>query len=186
MESNPLGLYSGFTGENLLPSPKPLPPLEVLNEWFTLDETRGVLYYAKKPARRIRTGSEAGWKQNHNGLLRVSVVVPGHGRYLRSRVIWKMVKGTEPPRIVDHKDRNPLNDAPENLRDGTNGLNQRNKAVRAASGLAGAFTYPKRNGRWTSTIQVNGKTVYLGIFKTAEEANSAYLAARAVLDAQTS
>ena len=96
-----------------------------------------------------------------------------------------MVNGTEPPRIVDHKDRNPLNDAPENLRDGTNGLNQRNKAVTAISGLAGAFPSSNRDGRWQSTIQVNGKTVYLGIFKTAEEANSAYLAARAVLDAQT-
>ena len=169
----------------ILPLPKKLPPLEVLEEWFELDEAQGVLFYRKKPAKRIRLGSEAGWKQNHNGLLRVSVVVPGHGRYLRARVIWKMVNGTEPPRIVDHKDRNPLNDAPGNLRDGTNGLNQRNKAVTAISGLVGAFPSPNRDGRWQSTIQVNGKTVYLGIFKTAEEANSAYLAARAVLDAQT-
>ena len=161
-----------------------MPPLTVLEEWFDLDQDTGVLYYKKKPAKRIRAGAEAGWKQNHNGLLRVSVVVPEHGRYLRSRVVWKMAHGTEPPSVVDHEDRNPLNDCPSNLRDGTNGVNGRNKAVAASSGLMGAFPSPNRDGRWQSTIQVNGKTVYLGIFKTAEEANAAYTAARTALETQ--
>lgn len=158
----------------------------MLDEWFTLDETTGALYYNKKPAKRIRAGAEAGWKQNHNGLLRVSVTVPGHGRFLRSRLVWKIFHRAEPPAVVDHIDRNPLNDAPVNLRDGTSGLNQRNRRVASASGLMGAFPSPNRDGRWQSTIQAGGKTVYLGTFATAEEANAAYLAARAVLDAQNS
>ena len=156
---------------------KPLPPVEKIEEWFTLDSDTGVLYWAKKPARQIVVGKRAGWTQNHNGLLRVSVNVPGCGRFLRSRLVWKLHHRKEPPEVVDHEDRNSMNDRPENLRDGTNGRNNRNRAVSSRSGLMGAFPSPNKDGRWQSTIQVSGKTVYLGVFDTAEEANGAYLEA---------
>ena len=157
---------------------KRLPSLEVLNEWFDLDTATGVLSWKKKPQSRIKVGQQAGWTQNHNGLLRVSVTVPKHGRFLRARVVWKMHYQQEPPKVVDHRDRNSMNDAPSNLLDGTNGWNNRNRAVSSASGLAGAFPSSNKDGRWQSTIQIDGKTVYLGTFETALEANAAYLKAR--------
>ena len=154
---------------------KPLPPLDVLDEWFALDVESGVVTWKKKSNPRMQVGKAAGWTQNHNGLLRVSIQVPGFGRFLRSRVVWKMHHRTEPPDVVDHKDRNSINDAPLNLRDGTNGLNNRNRQVSSRSGLMGAFPSSNNDGRWQSTIQKDGKTVYIGTFATALEANAAYL-----------
>ena len=159
---------------------KELPPVEVLTEWFDLDATTGVVTWKKKSNARMRVGNAAGWTQNHNGLLRVSIQVPGFGRFLRSRVVWKMYHNSEPPAVVDHRDRNSMNDAPANLRDGGAGLNNRNRKVAARSGLMGAFPSPNKDGRWQSTIQVEGKTVYLGTFATALEANAAYLEARKI------
>jgi hypothetical protein len=166
-----------------MPKAKQLPPLEILEQWFSLEKETGKLHWIKKPAKKIRVGDEAGWRQNHNGLIRVSITVPGEGRFLRARVVWKMFYGSEPPAVVDHVDRNPLNDSPENLRDGTNGVNQRNKPVTSSTGLVGAF---KCGNKWQSTIQREGRTVYLGVFETPEEANAAYMAAKVLLTGEKS
>jgi hypothetical protein len=154
---------------------KPLPPLDVLNEWFALDSSTGVLTWKKRSNSRVQVGKAAGWTQNHNGLLRVSIQVPNYGRFLRARLVWKMHHKTEPPDVVDHMDRNSINDAVVNLRDGTNGLNNRNRKVSSRSGLMGAFPSSNNDGRWQSTIQKDGKTVYIGTYGTALEANAAYL-----------
>lgn len=171
--------YIGFqTCRRAKMKPKPLPPVTALTEWFDIDADTGVMTWKKRSNSRVKVGGVAGWTQNHNGLLRVSIQVPGYGRFLRARLVWKMLRGEEPPAVVDHIDRNSMNDAPVNLRDGTQGLNNRNRAVSARSGLMGAFPSSNKNGRWQSTIQVDGKTVYLGEFATALEANAAYLAAK--------
>lgn len=157
---------------------KPLPPVEALNEWFILDLSEGKLYWRKKPARQVPKFAEAGWKQLH-GLQhpRWSVSVPAYGRYLRSRVVWKMVTQTDPGTAVDHANGNSLDDRFVNLVDGGKTWNNRNRRCTATSGLMGA--YPCNGGRqWMSTIQENGRTKYLGTWATPEEASAAYFAAR--------
>ena len=44
--------------------------------------------------------------------------------------------------------------------------------------------YPTRCGTFLSTIRVGGRTKYLGTFRTPEEANQAFLKARAQRDRQ--
>ena len=155
-----------------------MPPVEALEEWFVLDRNEGKLYWRKKPARRVPRLAEAGWKQMHGpDHPRWSVTVPGYGRFLRSRLVWKMVTGSDPGAAIDHADGNSLNDRFENLIDGGmswNGRNRRN--VRAKSGHVGAF--PTSYGRWMSTIQIHGRTKYIGVYDTPEEASAAYLAVR--------
>lgn len=161
---------------------KPMPPLEVLEEWFTFDRTQGKLYWRKKPARQIVKNTEAGWVQKHGSShLRWSVNVPEYGRFLRSRVVWKLVTGSDPHSAVDHANGNSMDDRFENLIDGGKSWNNRNRQVSAQSGLPGA--YPTKNKkRWMATIQKKGKTVYLGTWDTAEEASQAYLHARSVFE----
>ena len=66
-----------------------------------------------------------------------------------------------------------------NLREATghSELSERGRSVSDnASGHAGVF----RNGRrWCAQIRANGERKHLGCFASAEEAGSAYLAARA-------
>ena len=74
--------------------------------------------------------------------------------------------------VVDHIDNNPLNSALKNLQLITQRENI-SKSKRSKCGLRGA--YLNENGRWFSTIYVNGKNIRFGTFDTPEEAHEAYM-----------
>lgn len=73
--------------------------------------------------------------------------------------------------IIDHIDRNPLNNTRENLRVTTFQTNVRNRGVQRnnTSGVAGV-SYAKDRNKWTSQIKVNRKVIVLGHFEEKEEA----------------
>lgn len=77
--------------------------------------------------------------------------------------------------ITDHIDRNPLNNCRANLRLATPAQNNMNTGKRRhnTSGFKGAY-YVKSCGKWVSLIGVNGKSRYLGIYLTPQEAHEAY------------
>lgn len=74
---------------------------------------------------------------------------------------------------IDHIDRNPLNNRKSNLRICTNKENSRNSGMRKnnTSGYKGVW---KNWKRWEAGIKVNGAKIYLGLFKTKQEAAIAY------------
>lgn len=78
--------------------------------------------------------------------------------------------------MVDHIDGNPLNNCRSNLRVCTHTENTRNQKKRRnlKYGFKGVFKSRKRFG---AMIHVEGKPIYLGQYKTVEEAHSAYCAA---------
>lgn len=71
--------------------------------------------------------------------------------------------------IVDHKDRNPLNNKKSNLRVCTMKENQYNIGIRSnnKSGYTGVF---KRGNRWVADIGVCGKLIHLGRYDNFEDA----------------
>lgn len=77
--------------------------------------------------------------------------------------------------LVDHKDRNPLNNQKENLRKCTYIQNSQNRAVRvdSESGIKGA-TYDPRTKKYMVRIKVNKEFIWLGRHDTLEEAAKAY------------
>ena len=78
--------------------------------------------------------------------------------------------------LVDHIDGNGLNNQRSNLRAATNSQNLRNSGPRGGSSqFKGVFRY--RNGRWQSSIMVDGKSTHLGYFVEEVEAALAYDAA---------
>jgi len=89
---------------------------------------------------------------------------------LMHRVIMNAPEGM----LVDHKDRNTLNNQVHNLRICTNSQNASNSGKQSdnTSGYKGV-TKPKWGG-WRAAIKVNGKTIYLKKWKTKEEAARAY------------
>jgi len=77
--------------------------------------------------------------------------------------------------VVDHIDRNPLNNSKSNLRKCTKGQNNRNVAKRKTntSGYKGVIWYKKYN-KWSAQIKVNGKHHSLGYFDDPAKAYEAY------------
>ncbi len=75
--------------------------------------------------------------------------------------------------LVDHKDRNGLNNTRSNLRICTKGQNQHNQGKRRdnTSGFKGVC---RHRTRWEAKIVLNGIKKHLGTFDTPEEAAKAY------------
>lgn len=137
-----------------------------VKELMTLDESTGVLYWRKM------------W-MGRNPSLVAGTFVPKDNRwrlfidnkgYYRARVVFLYVHGWM-PKYIDHRDRNPTNDNPDNLRPATHSQNNVNTKGRPKKmGLPkGVFlqTLSKKNP-FCARIQVNGVKIYLGCFPTVE------------------
>jgi hypothetical protein len=88
------------------------------------------------------------------------------------RVIVKAPKG----KVVDHRDRDGLNNTKENLRFVTRAENSRNcrKTNRPTSSKYRGVSWYNRRKRWRVQIRYNGMRKHLGFFKNEEDAARAY------------
>lgn len=79
--------------------------------------------------------------------------------------------------FVDHADGNGLNNCRSNLRLCDNQLNQFNRSKNSirkySESYKGVYWRPKKQ-KWVSSIRLNGTYIYIGIFRTPEEAALAY------------
>jgi hypothetical protein len=75
--------------------------------------------------------------------------------------------------LIDHIDRNKLNNNIENLRPATTQQNAFNTAAKGCS-------YHKKSGKWQASIRINGKLIYLGLYDTEEEGHAKYLEAKEI------
>lgn len=93
--------------------------------------------------------------------------------YYAARVIYYMVYKEDPGDIqVDHEDRNPYNNNPENLRlDLDKDIQQANQSLRRnnQSGISGV-TFHKRIKKWQAYLTVKGEHMHLGYFLCKIEA----------------
>jgi len=97
--------------------------------------------------------------------------------YVKSaKGIWvhRLIVGLPQDKDVDHINHNTLDNRKQNLRVCTHQENLMNSKTQKnnTSGHKGVFFLKKQN-RYRAKISVNGKSVYLGTFKTFEEAVSA-------------
>jgi hypothetical protein len=94
----------------------------------------------------------------------------GRPAVLMHRVIMDAPRGM----LVDHRDRNGLNNCRSNLRLCTQSENHRNKMTfKGSSKYKGVFLR-KRDGTWCAQIAIDRHITHLGTFKTESEAAIAY------------
>ena len=95
----------------------------------------------------------------------------GNKLVLMHRVIMNPPEGT----VVDHINRNSLNNRRRNLRICTQKENSRNgrPSRRSTSRFKGVY-FHKQTRKWIATIGYNGKTIHLGSFDDEVEAARAY------------
>lgn len=155
------------------PSRTPLPSQERLKELFDYDPDTGVVRtkttrLSKRASFRVR--QIVGYPSNQGYL---KVTIDGVLCSLH-RVIWKWMTGDEPP-IIDHINRARADNRWSNLRLATPTLNNVNSGLSRlnTSGVKGVRMQP-RDGQWVAMATVKGRAVYLGTFRTREEAATAY------------
>jgi len=98
-------------------------------------------------------------------------------QYYAHRLIWRIVTGDDPGELlVDHIDRDGLNNKWENLRLATRGENVENQEGHRRRKSPYKGVYQEKSGRWKAQIRRNRKLhTAPGSFETPEEAREAYI-----------
>ena len=142
-----------------------LPPAEQLHQLFHYDHDTGILYW-RKP--HLKLAGSAG----RRGYWRIMV---NYRTYSRHRLVWAYFNGDPDQQIVDHINRDRLDDRIENLRLATESENRRSSRMYRTntSGFKGV-TCEARTKKWKAYIYANNKRKHLGMFNSKLEAAAAY------------
>jgi len=131
-------------------------------------------FFWLRAASRRKMGQPAG-NVKENGYRVISFRYKMYGAH---RLAFLMMEGALPSDCVDHINGNRSDNRWENLRHATRVMNSRNLGRSAAntSGITGVHWH-KRTGTWQSHIMIDGKSKFLGYFKTIFDAAAARLSA---------
>lgn len=143
------------------------------SEYFFYNHEDGVLYWRKSTCRSVKTGRQAGiiGPQGY-------IIVTLHGKTYRAhRIIWdlcnpeNMLIGREQ---IDHINHIRTDNRLANLRKVDNATNGKNQKLRTtnSSGVTGV-SWNRSLSKWQATIQVNGKSIYLGVYRNVDCAAAA-------------
>lgn len=146
-----------------------------LKELYTYDKTTGI--FTSLVARgRVPKGHQTKGSVNAAGYCRLRI--DGELHYAH-RLAWLYEYGDWPTVLIDHRNEDKGDNRIDNLREATNAKNKQNVTRKpASSGVVGAIA---KRGKFISKIKVEGKSIHLGTFDTAEEAGEAYQTARVKL-----
>lgn len=142
-----------------------------LKSILSYDERTGKFVWIK-PRPRVTVGEEAGYVKKNKQYRYVEIDgIP----YAAHRLVWFYVYGKWPKEHLDHvngiRDDNRLC----NLRESTHGQNRANSKHNNKTGYKGVSFKPwLKNNPFQAQITFNKKVIYLGCYKTPQEANEAY------------
>jgi hypothetical protein len=146
-----------------------------LKEILHLDLKTGVWTWLIQPNGRVPIGSIAGTPKRRGNL---EIKIEGK-LHQASRLAWFYVHGHWPEDEIDHKNVNPADNRKRNLRKATHSQNAANRRKLAGKILNApkGVSYHKGAGKFQAQIKKDQRSIYLGLFDTAEEASAAYFAA---------
>jgi hypothetical protein len=131
----------------------------------------GYLIWKIKTRMNVDIGDKAGCVGKNDERRTVGIK---NKNYLAARIIFLWHKGYL-PEIVDHKDRDSLNDKIENLRATSYSQNATNsRHIENKSSKYRGVCYSKALKKWLGYIYFNYKKISLGSFINEEEAGMAY------------
>ncbi len=144
---------------------------ERVRELFNYDEYSGNVYWKINRSTRRKAGDPAGWLSKESN--RWFVEIDGCN-YRLHRIIWCWKTGSWPEYEIDHIDKNPANNAWNNLREANHSQNNCNRSAQSNNKLGvRGVSYTKR-GRYQVRVNKNGVNVFSKCFKTLDEAVAAH------------
>ena len=146
-----------------------------LMEFLIYDQDTGKFTWRTSPTPRFQAGKQAG-SVNSSGY----VVIRCNGTlYPAHRLAWLFTRGKWPIGDIDHINGNRADNRSANLRDVTRSVNQQNLKQARRDNQTGMLGVKKtRSGSFEARINLGGRYVHIGTFKTATEAHNAYLATK--------
>jgi hypothetical protein len=143
---------------------------EKLLSILVYEPTTGNFYWTIDRCNNAKRGARAG-SVNSKGY---RVINLEYHRYKEHRLAWFYMTG-EWPIEIDHINRIRSDNRWCNLRNATRIENARNMGTSKynKSGFKGV-RWNKQNRKWQAKAKVNGKQIYLGFFKSIEDAANAY------------
>lgn len=132
-------------------------------------EIRGSsLWWKVKPSNNVDIAKPAG-RKSKRGYQQITLTVDqGERLWMAHRVTYFLHYGVWPTQILDHKDRDTLNNDPENLRLATASTNQQN-TIAQVNNILGVKGVQKQNLRYIAHLTVNDIT-HRNYFPTLQEA----------------
>jgi hypothetical protein len=148
---------------------------ERLTELLHYDQETGIFRWAKRTSNRVKVGDRAGEIDRHGHRM---ISIDGW-RYMAHRLAWFYVYGRWPFPEIDHKNLIKDDNRINNLREATRTQNCVNRPVNSKrTGLRGVW--PNGENGYAAVISVKRKRIYLGTFRTLEQAHAEYIKAAAI------
>ena len=150
--------------------------LEKLKQFLDLDLETYTFTWKYNPTMRPQwNGRNAGMRAGYNNKAGGIQIFFDGVKYKAHHLVWLWVYGKLPEKDIDHKDGNPLNNHPDNLREATITENARNKkrGINNKSGAKGVW-YCKERNKYEVKIKVYGKHHFLGRYNSLEKAKAVY------------
>ena len=145
---------------------------ERLRDLMSYDPETGIFRWKVRGKGR-RFNDPVGFS-NFSGYLRVSI---DERRFLMQRLAWLYVTGEWPSAEIDHINSDRADNRWANLRPATAAQNRANMRMRASNrARVKGVRYRPDMAKWEARICKNYRQIYVGAFKTAEEAHAAYYA----------
>lgn len=153
------------------------PSIDRIKELLEYDADTGIFNW-KVSRGTAASGSVAG-TVNMNGYICIGIDKRIHYGH---KLAWAVHFGEFPKSQIDHINGIKTDNRMGNLRLATNAENHQNRKRHSnnKSGHPGVF-FNKRLGKWTAQVTINYNIVYLGVFKTIDEAINARAIAKAKL-----
>ena len=154
--------------------------IDYINSRLTVDMNTGIAYW-KDPSKFHPglIGKVAGCATKNRADKVYWIIRIDSTPYPRAHIVFALKTGKWPALCVDHKNGNPLDDSPDNLREATKLQNSWNmKGMKKKSQLPMGVR-KTTSGKFQARITVKRESVYIGSFESPLEASAAYKAARA-------
>jgi len=114
------------------------------------------------------------WNADHKGYARRSTRINGQGRQI-TIIMHRAIMGAKPGEQIDHINGNKQDNRRCNLRFATAAENARNRKLCITNKLGvKGVSYREKSRLYYPQIKKNGKRIYIGCFKTLEEAKAVY------------
>ena len=158
---------------------------DFLKSVLTYDPFSGFLTWKPRPREMFPSdGAFKTWNSRFSGANALSCVAETgylHGRilgigFLAHRVAWAIHSGRWPDHEIDHLNGNRKDNSILNLREVCPAENRKNTRLRSdnTSGACGVY-WDKDLRKWRAAIGLSGKTIYIGVYQSKDEAISARL-----------